>query len=484
MAEPGEPLTERELEVVRLLATGASNKEIAGALTVSPNTVKVHLRNVFIKLEAESRTAVTMTAVRNGWVAGGPPPISPPRPAEAEPSAQIAPELASPPATDDAVRDVNAVAPLAISAASVRVAPNPLPLPLLGNFRRASMVLGLAVALLAAALAVPAREPASASSPITLRQDNAISGSGLRFPGENTRWFERTRLPAPREFASAATVGDQVFLIGGVVNTLATGDVLVYDLKSNAWTAAAGSKPTAVGIASAASIGTRVYVSGGMLSNDTPTNRFEVLDTETGAWTALAALPLPLAGHASAALGDRIYVMGGYSSGGLNADTYEYDPGANTWRRRAAMPTPRGLMAAAALGNRIYAVGGQTDGQERSDCEAYTPADDVWTPCARMTLRRSSFGLAASAGALYAVGGGGTTYLGFSERYDPVRNAWTLLETPKLGDWRNIAVAPIRSGVFVAGGRNGSERLRDTFVFELGGNRAFLPALTQQQVEP
>ena len=101
-----------------------------------------------------------------------------------------------------------------------------------------------------------------------------------------------------------------------------------------------------------------------------------------------------------------------------------------------------------------------------------------------MTLRRSSFGLAASAGALYAVGGGGTTYLGFSERYDPVRNAWTLLETPKLGDWRNIAVAPIRSGVFVAGGRNGSERLRDTFVFELGGNRAFLPALTQQQVEP
>ncbi|MEO6060609.1 MAG: response regulator transcription factor, partial [Thermoflexales bacterium] len=70
MAEAGEPLTERELEVVRLLATGVSNKEIAGALTVSPNTVKVHLRNIFIKLEAESRTAVTMTAVRNGWVSG------------------------------------------------------------------------------------------------------------------------------------------------------------------------------------------------------------------------------------------------------------------------------------------------------------------------------------------------------------------------------------------------------------------------------
>jgi hypothetical protein len=346
------------------------------------------------------------------------------------------------------------------------------------------MVLGLAVAILAAAVVIPAREPASASSPISLRQDSAITGSGLRFPGENTRWFERTRLPSPREFASAATVGEQIFLIGGVVNALATGDVLIYDLKTNTWAPGGAPKPTAVGIAAAASIDQRVYVSGGMLSNDTPTNRFEVLDTATGSWSALALLPLPLAGHASAALGDRIYVFGGYSPAGMNADTFEYDPKSNVWQRRAAMPTPRGLLAAAALGSRIYVVGGQTDGQERSDCEAYAPAENMWTPCARMTLRRSAFGLAASAGALYAVGGGGTSYLGFSERFDAARNTWTLFETPKLGDWRTIAVAPIRSGVLVAGGRNGSERLRDTFVFELGGNRAFLPALTQQQVEP
>ena len=478
MAEAGEPLTERELEVVRLLATGASNKEIAGALTVSPNTVKVHLRNVFIKLEAESRTAVTMTAVRNGWVAGAPAVINPTPPAGEEPSAEITPVLAHSDVENESSRVATA------PAAAVRVAPNPLPLPLLGGFRRVSMVLGLATALLAAAVAVPARDPATASSPISLRQDSAIPGSGLRFPGENTRWFERTRLPSPREFASAAAVGDQIFLIGGVVNTEATGDVLIYDLKSNVWTLAPTPKPTAVGIASAAGIGPRVYVSGGMLSNDTPTNHFEVLDTATGMWTTLAALPLPLAGHASAALGDRVYVFGGYSPAGLNEYTYEYDPNANAWQRRAALPTPRGLAAAAALGNRIYVVGGQTDGQERSDCEAFAPAENAWTPCARMTLRRSAFGLAASAGALYAVGGGGSTYLGFSERYDPARNAWTLFETPKLGDWRNIAVAPIRSGVLVAGGRNGSERLRDTFVFELGGNRAFLPALTQQQVEP
>jgi DNA-binding CsgD family transcriptional regulator len=484
MAEAGEPLTERELEVVRLLATGASNKEIAGTLSVSPNTVKVHLRNVFIKLEADSRTGVTMMAVRNGWVSGAPSPSAPPPPIDAAQAAGSAEVVPDGPVKDPAVEPPSLALTDAAPPATVRVAPNPLPLPRLGHFRRVSMVLGLAAAVLAAAIAVPAREPASAASPITLRQENTVTGSGLRFPGENTRWFERTRLPAPREFASAAAVGDQIYLIGGVVNTLATGDVLIYDLKSNTWAPGGAPKPTAVGIAAAAAIGKRVYVSGGMLSNDTPTNRFEALDTEAGTWTTLAALPLALAGHAATALGDRIYVVGGYSAAGPNVDTFEYDPAGNTWRRRAALPTARGLLAAAALASRIYVVGGQIDGQERSDCEAYSPVDDVWTACARMTLRRSAFGLAASAGALYAVGGGGTTYLGFSERYDPLRNAWTLFETPKLGDWRNIAVAPIRSGVLVAGGRNGSERLRDTFVFELGGNRAFLPALTQQQVEP
>ncbi len=73
---PNDPdrLTERELEVLRLVTAGLRNKEIAAALGISENTTKFHLRNILEKLHAGSRAEVAVRAVRDGLVPDVPDP--------------------------------------------------------------------------------------------------------------------------------------------------------------------------------------------------------------------------------------------------------------------------------------------------------------------------------------------------------------------------------------------------------------------------
>ena len=64
-----EALTERETEVLRLLAQGRANKEIARALQIGEQTVKTHVGNILAKLGVQSRTQAALHAVRIGLVA-------------------------------------------------------------------------------------------------------------------------------------------------------------------------------------------------------------------------------------------------------------------------------------------------------------------------------------------------------------------------------------------------------------------------------
>jgi DNA-binding NarL/FixJ family response regulator len=63
-----EDLTPRELEVLRQLALGRSNKEIAGALAIADETVKTHVGNVLSKLQAENRAQAIVQALKRGLV--------------------------------------------------------------------------------------------------------------------------------------------------------------------------------------------------------------------------------------------------------------------------------------------------------------------------------------------------------------------------------------------------------------------------------
>ena len=63
-----EPLTERETEVLQLLASGKANKEISQVLNIGEQTVKTHVSHILDKLGVPSRTQAALFAIRTGLV--------------------------------------------------------------------------------------------------------------------------------------------------------------------------------------------------------------------------------------------------------------------------------------------------------------------------------------------------------------------------------------------------------------------------------
>ncbi len=61
-------ISERELEVLQMMAEGNSNREIADALFVSENTIKTHISNLFLKIEAKRRTEAIKKAKEKGLI--------------------------------------------------------------------------------------------------------------------------------------------------------------------------------------------------------------------------------------------------------------------------------------------------------------------------------------------------------------------------------------------------------------------------------
>ena len=65
---PGQILTPREIEVLRMIAEGLGNKEIASRLRISDHTVKFHISSIFAKLGVSSRTEAVIVGIRQGLI--------------------------------------------------------------------------------------------------------------------------------------------------------------------------------------------------------------------------------------------------------------------------------------------------------------------------------------------------------------------------------------------------------------------------------
>ncbi len=421
MAEAGEPLSEREKEVLDLVATGATNRQIAQELFVSVNTVKVHMRNIFAKLQVESRTEATLVAIRDGLVVveGS---------EEAKPQAETAPEPAA--------------------EADVESKPALPPLPW---YKRLALVAAVVVVAAASWMSWPRAESA-AEQPRPKPPGFGNGACAPALPEGNERWHLLVPMSSPRaQLALVATHDRRLVAIGGRTNGGIAGSVEIYDLVENRWTLAA-SKPTAVADVAAALIDGQIYVPGGETINEQPTDVVEAYDLATDTWDQVAPLPVPLQAYALATFEKKLYLFGGYDGQNYTRSTYVYDPQTDQWSQAANLSPARGYAGAATLGERIFVVGGYDGNRELNLCQMYDPGQDTWTECGSLWVGRGGLGLVAIGDRLFAVGGGWNTYPKFSERYELASDAWYPFETPSIDQWHSLAAAATNTDLYVVGG--------------------------------
>ncbi len=439
-----DPLTERELEVVKLVADGAANKQIAAALFISENTVKAHLKNIFVKLEADSRTKVATIAQRNGWVIA---PLDPAQsaPLQASPDAGPHAGSAASPEARPGSMPVPAASPGAMMPRQpVPVAPNAEPLPALPRWRRVLSLAALAVIMAGAIFNMQLGRTRAQPTEGEFQTEGAAQGAALA--ETSTRWFARAPLDAARTRGAAFGLPGGVLLIGGTLNRAASAEVLIYNATSNTWRHGAD-KPTPLRLAAGALLSGTIYMPGGTDASGAATDRFEAYDPKGDTWRALPALPRRVSGHVVAAYNGRIYVFGGKTSDEVFNDAgFAYDVAGARWSTVPALPTVRSQAAAAVIAGRVYVIGG-TDGQrEYTTCEYLALDENRWHSCRAMTIARGGLGLAQIGSNLYAIGGGAAgNYIPFNEKYDARADRWQVFETPasRAGVWKNPAVASL-----------------------------------------
>lgn len=447
MAEKGEPLSDRELEVLLAVVNGAANKQVAQTLHISQNTVKVHLRNIFTKLDVSSRTEAVTVALQQGLV--------------------VLPgtELADP-GLNETADSTNPTIDTTPQAMETAVPKSKFSL----NRTEIALILVTLVAVLLIGLfgwqvltepAVPTPEPFT---------EERIGES---------RWLRARPMNEGKAGMAVAAVGLEIYELGGETAAGVVNSVAIYDTTDHVWREATA-KPTAVADVTAAILFGEVYVPGGRLGNGTVTAVVEAYSPANDAWRPIAALPQPLAGGLTLTDGSFLYFFGGWDGDAYVDTAYVYDPGADSWRPLEPMAKPRAFAAGEFVTGQLYVVGGY-NGAELALCQSYDPVAAEWNDCPDMLQPRAGGAAASLINKLYVIGGGleAAQEVTFSEVYDPVGKTWQVVNTPMLAErpsWTNLGVANVESRIFALGGNRGQAFSADTLVYAPFVYQTFIPA--------
>jgi DNA-binding CsgD family transcriptional regulator/N-acetylneuraminic acid mutarotase len=410
-------LSDRELEILKLVATGASNKEIAQKLSITLNTVKVHLRNIFAKIGVASRTEAAMYAVHIGLVAGD---VS-------------ALNLA-------AADESNGIEADGYSAVPARVGRNLVMVGLLALV----VLIGVGVGLWALG-----RRSVQG-------QGTGNGSEAIPTAVERNRWQTHAQMPNARYGFGAAAFDNKIYVIAGTTNQGVTGSVERYDPALDAWISLR-SKPTPVGDVEAAVIGGKIYLPGGQLANGEATAILEIYDIGQDQWVSGAPMPVASSASAVVAYEGRLYVFGGWDGRDYFDLALEYNPGNDQWKELPSMPTRRAYAGAAVAGGKIYVIGGRNQGGDLDVNETFSPSagpqSEAWSSGAPMPVRRASMGLASVADTIHVVGGSGEGDLAQATLvYLPSANKWTRLDNLLALNTANLRLVPLETIVYVLGG--------------------------------
>ncbi len=421
-------LSERELQVLQMVATGASNQQIARHMVISVNTVKVHLRNVFEKTGVQSRTEATLRAIQEGWVVVSDNTAAIPPPQRTYLIANQQPALAP-------WQQIYFVAALVLAlvvmttplAAKHDTVPIYLPPP---RFKEATSQLYY--------------QP---PTPTPILAQNAKS------------WIFQAPITDERAGLTVVTFEKHIFAIGGTKSTnQASRMVEIYDPATNTWSEGAN-KPTAATDISGVALNNKIYIPGGCTNEGRRAlAMLEIYTPKTDQWTQGAALPQARCGYGLVVLLDKVYLLGGWDGQSYQDTIFVYSTTTNKWDiLKSRLPESKGYMGAAVVDRLIYVVGGYDGVQEFDQTDVFNPDTGQWFKKAPLQEKRGGLGLVNVAGQLYAVGGGWTRPVTVSEKYDPANNTWSTFEAPFATQWRNAGLALVDTKIYAIGGWNVTE---------------------------
>lgn len=408
-------LSERELEILKLVATGVSNKEIAQRLYISTNTVKVHLKNIFAKIGAVSRTEAAMYAVKIGLVQG----ITPMK-EEVEVSA------------------LQPVETIEEKSNNIRGWVNWV---MLAGFIILVIVFG---------------------GTYTWQQSRALSATATSViaptPSPFPRWREKAPMLTARKSMAVVAYENQIYAMGGETETGVSDVVEKYDLVSDTWTKLSPMPVPLMEINSVV-IGGLIYVPGGKTLENKLSDTLYVYDPREDQWNKLAPLPKLLCGYALVAYEGRMYLFGGWDGKNVVNTVIEYNPIADEWQDQTSMPTARAYAGAAIAGGKIYVVGGY-DGENALDTnEEYSPDLDneenqPWVERAPLPQARYGMGVTSMADIVYVVGGKTSSEEeGGLIEYFHQQDEWQAGEQPERME-SYVKMIPMGTDLYVLGGES------------------------------